>query len=71
MVLVNLATDRILELNDTAGKLYEMANDGLSKDEMERRLADEYSVESESLRTEVEGLLQSLTEEQVLSVDGA
>lgn len=70
MVLVNLATDRILELNDTAAELYEMVNDGLSQLEMETRLAEAYSVDSESLREELAAVLQSLAEEQVVSVDG-
>lgn len=70
IVLVNLATDRILELNDTAAELYEMVHEGLSLAEMESRLAEEYSVEPESLRVELDALLQSLAEEQVVSVDG-
>lgn len=69
MVLVNLATDRILELNDTGAALYEMASSGLSQAEMEARLTEEYSVAPEVLHAELDSLLKSLTEEQVVSVD--
>jgi hypothetical protein len=70
MVLVNLATDRILELNATAAELYEMADGGLSQAEMETRLAEEYSVEPEMLRAEIDTVLRTLVEEQVVIADG-
>jgi hypothetical protein len=69
MVLVNLASDRILELNETAAQLYEMADHGLDQEEMEARLAEEYAVEPQALRAEIDALLLLLTEEQVVSAD--
>jgi hypothetical protein len=69
MVLVNLASDRILELNETAAQLYEMVERGLDQAEMEARLAAEYAVEPQALSAEIDALLLLLIEEQVVSAD--
>jgi hypothetical protein len=69
MVLVNLASDRILELNETAAQLYEMVDLGLERAEMEARLTAEYEVEPQAVGAEIDALLLLLTEEQMVSAD--
>ena len=69
MVLVNLATDRIVELNETAASLFELISDGLDESEIEARLAEEFDVNTEVLRSELPVVLRSLEQEQLVTVD--
>jgi hypothetical protein len=66
MVLVNLATDRILELNDTAATLFELAGSGLSDEEMTDRLVEEFGVEPQAARQELNAALELLAGERVV-----
>lgn len=66
MVVVNLATDRILELNDTAATLFELVSSGVGEDEIARSLASEFEVDAALVREEIGSVLQSLAEEQVV-----
>jgi hypothetical protein len=71
MVLVNLATDRILELNDTAATLFELVSSGLSEQEVEDRLVQLFEVGPDVVRGEIGALLRSLVDESVLIADAA
>lgn len=66
MVLVNIRTDRILELNDTAASLLEHLMAGLSQREAEAALAREYGVSVELVRSESEEILRLLEAERVV-----
>ncbi|MEX2534329.1 MAG: PqqD family protein [Trueperaceae bacterium] len=67
MVLVNLATDRILELNDTAATLFELISSGLDETEVESRMVEIFDVDPIVVRSEMPSVLASLAEQQVLS----
>lgn len=69
MVIVNLATDRIVELNETAASLFELISEGLDESEVEARLAEEFDVNAEVLRRELPAVLRSLEQEQLVAVD--
>lgn len=66
MVLVNLQTDRILELNETAAALFEALGDGSAQAEIEARLAERYEVDEARLRAEVERMLRLLAEQRMV-----
>jgi hypothetical protein len=71
LVLVHLATDRILELNDTAATLLELLSSGLSDKEAEERLMELFDVDPASLREEMDACLHALQSEGVLLADAA
>lgn len=63
---VQLGTDRILELNETAGRLLELLLAGKSDVEAMSIIASEYDAPADELRASVEATLASLLAEQVL-----
>lgn len=70
MVLVNLATDRILELNDSAATLFELLEEGLDEGQMQARLASEFEVDEHELHLEMAQIIETLVGEQaVISAD--
>jgi hypothetical protein len=71
LVLVHLATDRILELNDTAATLLELLSSGLSDKEAEERLMELFDVDASALREEMDACLHALQSEGVLLADAA
>lgn len=66
MVLVNLATDRILELNDSAATLFELLEEGLDEGQMQSRLASQFEIEEQALRIEMTQIIEALIEEQAV-----
>lgn len=68
-VLVNLETDRILELNETASALFELMSSGLDESEIEVRMAQTFEVEPEVVRSEMPTVIDSLLREQLLLAD--
>lgn len=66
MVIVQLQTDAILELNETAARLVELLADGKTVDEAVEALAAEYAANVEDVRKDVQQTLASLAAEQVL-----
>ncbi|HEX7005151.1 MAG TPA: PqqD family protein [Trueperaceae bacterium] len=66
MVLVNLETDRIIELNETAAALFELLGSGLDEDQVEARLAEAFAVDPVVVRREIPAVLESLTHEKLL-----
>jgi len=66
MVIVQLQTDAILELNETAARLVELLTDGKTVEEAVEALAGEYAANAEDVRKDVQQTLASLAAEQVL-----
>ena len=66
VVLVNMRTNRIYELNRTAGRLWELVGEGLTLGEIQARLVDEFGAEREQVRLEVEAMVEELLDEQLL-----
>jgi hypothetical protein len=66
MVIVQLQTDAILELNETAARLVELLTDGKTVEEAVEALAGEYAANVEDVRKDVQQTLASLAAEQVL-----
>ena len=68
-VLVNLETDRILELNETASTLFELMSSGLDESEIEARMAHTFDVDPAVVRSEMPSVIDSLLREQLLVAD--
>ena len=60
-VLVNLRTNRIYELNETASALWELLEAGTDVSELEAKVSERYDVEPEKLRDEIDNLMRVLT----------
>lgn len=66
IVLVHLETNRIYELNRTAASLWDLLSTGLTRAEVEERLAEEFDVAREQLAREIDELLRSFASEQLI-----
>jgi hypothetical protein len=62
MVLVHLGTNRIYSLNETGARFWELLASGSERAEIERQLLDEFVIEPEELRAEVDSMLAALAE---------
>jgi Coenzyme PQQ synthesis protein D (PqqD) len=65
-VLVNIATNRIFELNETGAKVWELLGEGVDTDGIVRRLVDEFDVEERRAADEVKNLIVQLQTEGLL-----
>lgn len=65
-VLVHLQTNRIFEVNATALRIWELAGEGRSLDEIEQTLRREFEVEPMRLRTEMLALVDELAREGMI-----
>ena len=59
-VLIRLTTNRIYELNATGARVWELVQQGLSRDDMVGRLAGEFEISSLAIAPDVDELLQML-----------
>ena len=66
VVLVHLQTNRIHGLNRTAARFWELFVQGQVRDEIMRQLLREFDVGREQLETEIEQLLLTLREKQLI-----
>lgn len=72
MIAVQLGTDQILELNETAARLVELLLEGRSDADATAALADEYGVASEVVAPDVAETIAMLVAQQVLEqIDAA
>jgi Coenzyme PQQ synthesis protein D (PqqD) len=71
VVLVNLRTNLIYELNETGARLWELLAEGCDRSEVERRMLQEFDVTEDTLRTEIDGLVSSLLTAGLVEADGA
>jgi hypothetical protein len=69
IVLFHLESDRFYELNSTAARFWELLNEGHDDAHVEERMLAEFAVDREQLSAEAEALLQSLKQENLISVD--
>lgn len=70
MVLVHLHSNQILELNETAARLWELLSQDGDVATAETRLSEEYDVDPGQLRTEIETTLALLTTERMIAEVG-
>jgi len=66
MVTVQLGTDRILELNDTAARLVELLGEGKSTGEAADVIASEYDAPLAEVVANIESTVAQLVEEKIL-----
>jgi hypothetical protein len=66
-VLVHLRTNRIYALNTTAARLWQLLCEGHDRDEIERRLLEEFDVGVGELTGEIDALLASLEAQGLLT----
>jgi hypothetical protein len=66
IVVVNLETNRIFALNSTGARLWELLSEGHDESEIHAQLREEYAVEGNELRDEIEGLLAQLNAEALV-----
>ena len=66
-VLINMKTNRIYELNETSGRLWELLCAGKSLEEIRQVMLQEYDVEAGQLAAEVDGIIISLEQEQLIT----
>jgi Coenzyme PQQ synthesis protein D (PqqD) len=65
-VLVNLRTNRILELNVTGIRIWELIGDGLSVGEIGQRLHAEFDAPPDEVHSELRRLIGELTREGLI-----
>jgi hypothetical protein len=68
-VLVHLKTDRILELNRTASRLWELISAGLDRSQIQATMIQEFDVSEPVLTREIDATLGSLQSENFISID--
>jgi hypothetical protein len=66
IVLVNLKTNRIFALNRTGARLWELLEAGCDRSEISRRMQTEFDVDAAQLDQEIEALLSSLIDEELV-----
>ena len=69
MVLFHLDTDHFYELNGTAARFWELLHAGHTPEEVRQLMLEEFSVNPEQFAEEAEALLNSLRQEDLISVD--
>lgn len=67
IVLVHLGTNQIFELNATGARVWELLQEGIAGDALFNRIADEFDVDSMTLRGEVVSLLSELVDEGLVA----
>ena len=60
IVLVNLQSDEMYSLNPTGARAWELLGEGHDREAIDATLADEYDVDVEEVRRELESLLDEL-----------
>ena len=66
-VLFHLDTDRFYELNSTAARFWELLHSGCDVPEIRERLLQEFEVDPEKLNGEIDTLLASLKQEDLIA----
>jgi hypothetical protein len=66
VVLVHLGTNRILALNPTGARFWELLAEGRSRGEIEEQLRQEYDVRDTQLAQEINELLDALGAEDLV-----
>jgi hypothetical protein len=66
IVLVHLGTDRVFELNHTGAMLWDLLSNGCSPAQIHERMWEGFDVEAERLAEEIESLLNSLRDNDLV-----
>jgi Coenzyme PQQ synthesis protein D (PqqD) len=66
VVLVQLRTDRFLSLNATAARFWELLAAGTDVHSIKEELAEEFGVAAVDLDAEIEAILKTMTEEELI-----
>ena len=69
-VLVHLRTNRIFEVNATGLRIWELAREGRTIEEIEAKLRGEFDVEPARLRAELLDLVTEFTREGLIEDEG-
>ena len=69
IVLFHLETDRFYELNGTAARFWELLSTEASPSQAREQMLNEFAVDRDQMSDEVETLLTSLRQEDLISVD--
>ena len=69
IVLFHLGSDRFYELNGTAARFWELLNAGNDAPQIQEKMLVEFAIDPEQLAGEAEALLDSLRQEDLISVD--
>jgi hypothetical protein len=66
LVVVNLRTNRIYELNTTASRVWELLESGAGRTALEESLVDEFDVERSVVSQDVDRTLAQLSSEGLI-----
>jgi hypothetical protein len=69
IVLFHLGSDRFYELNGTAARFWELLNTGNDVPQIQEKMLVEFAIDPEQLAGEAEALLDSLRQEDLISVN--
>ena len=67
-ILVHLDTNLMFDLNRTASRLWELAHDRLTRQQIEEQLLQEFAVDAAELRREVGQLLRALRDRELIQI---
>jgi hypothetical protein len=67
LVVVNLQTNRIYELNPTASRLWELLETGRDRDELEQAMLEEFDVRESDLSVNLDETLTLLSSEGLIA----
>jgi hypothetical protein len=68
VVLVSLETNRIFELNRTGARFWELLQSENDRGRIEAQLLEEFEVTEEELSAEVDRLIKSLNDEELVRI---
>jgi hypothetical protein len=68
VVLVSLETNRIFELNRTGARFWELLQSETDRGRIEAQLLEEFAVREEELSAEVDRLIKSLDDEELVRI---
>lgn len=69
IVVVQMQTDRIFELNRTGARIWELLAEGRSRAEIEGMLTEEFELSGSSATIEIDQLIASLKNENLITLD--
>lgn len=69
IAVLNLKTNRFILLNDTGARFWELLQSGRDILSIKEQLLNEFEVDSDELAANVERMLQSLKDEQLILSD--
>ena len=67
IVLVQMDTNEVFELNRTGARIWELLEEGAGEEQLLETLADEFEVDDDELRREVDTLLAELADRRLVT----